>query len=83
MTGVTKFVWISRVMLLRLDLCNVRRVVETKQVFTPWEVWTSETQWITAVVGDTLPWIQAELSILQGEEHTRIVRKLNKLLRQA
>ena len=32
----------------------------------------------------TMPWIQAELSILQGEEHTvGAMRELNKLLRQA
>ena len=57
-----------------------------EQVLTSWEVaglWglSGSLQWLTT---QTMPWIQAELSFLQGGKHTvGTVRKFNTLLRQA
>ena len=60
-------------MLIRLSLCNVLRALEADQALTPSEVSDLRgLQWISVVALQPrrLPWIEAELSILQGAEHT-------------
>ena len=80
---------------IRLDQHDYAPVIESlqcpssardDQALTPWEVASlhalrGSLKWLAT---QTMPWIQAVLSILQGEEHTdKTMRKLNKLLRLA
>ena len=78
------FAWISMILFMRVSLCCPSSARD--QTRTPWEVsglrgFRGSLQWLAT---QEVPWTQAELSILQGEEHTvGTMRKLTTLLRQA